>query len=124
LIDWRDGELGKYHGSREADLKKVIAQLRVPEYADDLLKEHGLPKSYKARLMEVSPDEMQTRARGLKELYELEQQINGNRSKAKKVGSKAISTGSTGGRNIRKVKVGSDDHLFALDPTLRPAQRM
>jgi hypothetical protein len=121
LVEWRDGELGKYHGSREADLKNVIAQLKVPEYADQLLKDLGLPKSYKARLMEVSPQEMETRAKGLLELYNLEKQIQGNRTKAKKVGQRAVSTGSTGARNVRKVKVGTDDHLFALDPTLRPA---
>jgi hypothetical protein len=120
LVDWRDGELGKYHGSREADLKNVIAQLKVPEYAEELLKDLGLPKSYKARLLEVAPDKMEARAAGLKELHELEQQIKGNRQKAKTVGQRAVSTGSTGARNVRKVKIGSDDHLFALDPSLRP----
>jgi hypothetical protein len=99
----------------------VIAQLKVPEYADQLLKDLGLPKSYKDRLMEVSPQEMETRAKGLKELYDLEKQIQGNRTKAKKVGQRAVSTGSSGARNVRKVKVGTDDHLFALDPSLRPA---
>ena len=123
LLSWRDGELGKYHGSREADLKRVIAELKVPEYADQLIKDFGLPKADRDRLLELRdrPDDMRLRAQGLKELHELEKQIKGNNQRARKTTQRSISTGSSGARNVRKVKVGTDDHLFALDPTLRPA---
>jgi hypothetical protein len=122
LVSWRDGELGKYHASREMDLKKVIAELKVPEYVDQLLKDVGLPRSDRDRLLELRdrPDEMRLRAEGLKELHDLEKQIKGNSQKAQKHSAKSISTGSSGARNVRKVKIGSDDHLFALDPSMRP----
>ncbi len=120
LITWRDGELGKYHGSREQSLRSQIAELNVPRYAESLATEFGLKKADVARIMEVAPNDMKMRAQGLKELRDMEKEISGNNRKAAVATTRGLSTGASGARNVRKIRAGSDEHLFALDPSLRP----
>jgi hypothetical protein len=115
LIAWKEGELGKFHGMRERGYQEQLAFASLPQYADKLVKDYNLKRADREKLLAMGdPVQMEARAMGLADMRELERNIAGNNKKAAQKLDVAISTGGAGSGNVRKIKAGSDEHLFHL----------
>jgi hypothetical protein len=115
LNAWKDAEVDKEFGTREAGYMGEIVRLTLPQYAEKLGTDYRLKAADIKKIKEQkSPDRMEAMAEMLYELRRDEGRVATNNRKAAAHSRTAVSTSGGSRGSARKVKAGSDEHLELL----------